>query len=595
MGLRKVTEKSERIPRRKTKERDLKAVIRDAELFIKEEKQNNKLEGTQVKILVGGFFYLLVLTLVPAVGGAYFTVRLGIPWQQFLPAAIVAISLGLILSLCTLYILWRMWIRPLSSLERFLQILGQGDPVQAERFISTSRFRLALQGPVKNVLDNLFRIIGHMQRSSDELNYFVNNLLKGVASVQGGFREITLAMQEIASGADEQAGAAQRVAENMGILTNLAEEIAERSRLGTQVAAEVQRKEKEGRTLLDQLLKEIEEAAFSNEQAAEHMHQLEEKMSQINEFVRIVTAIAEQTNLLSLNAAIEAARAGEQGRGFAVVADEVRKLAEQSAAAAQNITRLASEIQAEAQETASQVERNVHLVKGNIERGRNAKTAFEIIGQAIAKAVQAMEEINLRAEQQAERVRAVNEDAGRVAAVAQQTAASIEEVSAAASEQQTTMGKVEKSVQELATMAQNFFNMAAEYTKGGWDETTCQELARRGFGVLEDLASKPEVQSMELAALQPLLDQAFEEHPIIQTLFAVLPDGTALYSRPSTKITNWAFRPWFQVAMQGQRFATEPYITQATNRLAITVAVPVKNKRGEPVGVLAANLVPSKS
>ncbi|SMB99801.1 methyl-accepting chemotaxis sensory transducer with Cache sensor [Thermanaeromonas toyohensis ToBE] len=546
-----------------------------------------------MKILVGGFFYLLVLTLVPAVGGAYFTARLGISWQQFLPAAVVAVSLGFILSLCTLYILWRMWIRPLNSLERFLQILGEGNPIQAERFVSTLRFSLALQGPVKGVLDNIFRIIGHMQRSSDELNYFVNNLLKGVTSVQSSFREITLAMQEIAGGADEQAGAAQRVAENMGVLTNLAEEIADRSRLGTQMAAEVQEKEREGRSLLEQLLKEIEEAAFSNERAAQHMRQLEEKMSQINEFVRIVTAIAEQTNLLSLNAAIEAARAGEQGRGFAVVADEVRKLAEQSAAAAQNITRLASEIQAEARETASQVERNVHLVKGNIERGRNAKTAFETIGQAIAKAVQAMEEINLRAEQQAERVRVVNEDAGRVAAVAQQTAASIEEVSAAASEQQTNMAKVEKSGQELADMAQNFFNMAAEYTKGGWDEATCQELARRGFEVLEGLASKPEVQSMELATLQPLLDQAFEDHSIIQTLFAVLPDGTALYSRPSTKITNWAFRPWFQVAMQGQKFATEPYITQATNRLAITISVPVKNEQGELVGVLAANLVPS--
>ncbi|MCG0277999.1 MAG: methyl-accepting chemotaxis protein [Thermanaeromonas sp.] len=546
-----------------------------------------------MKILLAGFFYLLVLTLVPAASGAWYTVHLGVSWHNFLPAAVLAISLGVVLSLGTLYILWRVWMRPLGSLGQFLEILGQGDPVRAERFVGGLRFHLAFRDHVKAVLDNIFRTIGHMQRSSDEINYFVNNLSKGISSVQSSFREINSAMQEIATGADEQAGAAQRVAENMGVLTSLAEEIAERSRLGVKMASEVQEKEREGRALLDQLLEEIEEAAFSNEQAARHMYQLEEKMSRINEFVHLVTVIAEQTNLLSLNAAIEAARAGEQGRGFAVVADEVRKLAEQSAAAAQNITRLASEIQAEAQDTASQVERNVHLVKGNIERGKNARTAFEAIGQAISKAVQAMEEINSRAEQQAERVRAVNEDAGRVAAVAQQTAASIEEVSAAASEQQATIGKVEESVQKLAIMAQNFLNIAAEYTRGGWDEATCQELTSQGFKILEKLASKPEVQSMELARLQPLLDRTFEEHSIIQSLFAVLPDGTALYTRPSTTISNWAFRPWFQVASQGQKFTSEPYITQATNRLAITISVPIMDREEKVVGVLAANLAPS--
>ncbi|MGI9952215.1 methyl-accepting chemotaxis protein [Moorellaceae bacterium AZ2] len=544
------------------------------------------------KALLGYFFYLLILTLLPTIAGALLTAWQGVSLEHFWLAALTAVLLAVILSLLTLFILWQKWIRPLGSLANFLQILGSGEPVKAERFFAEAGLSVAFREMGQDVLNSFFRIISHMQRSSDELNHFVRLLLKGTTESQRSFREISGAMQEIAGGADEQAAAAQRVAENVGVLTNLAEEIAEQARSGTLLAAEVQKKEQEGRALLEQLLQEIQEAAGSNERAAQQMHQLEEQMSQISEFVRVVTAIAEQTNLLSLNAAIEAARAGEQGRGFAVVAEEVRKLAEQSAQAAQNITRLAEAIQAEAKETAHQVERNVQLVKGNIERGQNAKVSFLAIGQAIGQAVKAMEEINSRAQQQVERVRAVNEDASRMAAVAEETAASIEEVTAATSEQQAIMGQVEQSMQQLVDMARNFDNLTAEYTKGGWDEATCRELVSRGHRILAELALKPEIQRMELQEMKPLLDSAFEQHPWVQTLIATLPDGTAVYSRPSVGITNWAFRPWFREAMEGRYFATKPYITQSTNRLAITVSVPVK-KDGEVVGVLAANVVPA--
>lgn len=544
--------------------------------------------------LIGYFGCLLILTLLPTVVGALLTARQGVRLENFFSAALAAVVLAIALSLLSSIILWRKWLQPLAGLENFLKILGEGDPVKADRFFSSLDLHVAFKEPVMAILDNYFRLIGHMQRSSDELNCFVNLLFKGTVVSHNSLREINTAMQEIAGGSDEQAGAAQRVAESMVVLTGLAEEITCHAQSGSQIAAQVQFRQQEGRNLLEQLLQEIEEAAGSNERAAQQMHNLEEKMSRINEFVRVVTAIAEQTNLLSLNAAIEAARAGEQGRGFAVVADEVRKLADQSAQAAQNITKLAEEIQAQARETASQVKKNVELVKGNIERGQKAKVAFQAIAEAIDQAVKAMQEINNRAHQQAEQVRTVNEDATRMAAVAEETAASIQEITVSTGEQQEAMSKMEESAKKLARMAENFFELASAYTRGGWDQTTCQALIRQGQTILEELAARPEVQKMDASQMKPLLDRVFEGSPEIQTLIATLPDGAPIYSRPPAKVANWAFRPWFQAGMEGKKFATEPYITQVTNRLAITVSVPVKKESGEVVGVLAANLVPAK-
>ncbi|MCT4619538.1 MAG: methyl-accepting chemotaxis protein [Marinisporobacter sp.] len=86
------------------------------------------------------------------------------------------------------------------------------------------------------------------------------------------------------------------------------------------------------------------QVVLSSDEVSKNVETLSGKISNIQNFVDMITSIADQTNLLALNASIEAARAGEYGRGFAVVAEEIRKLAEETHKEAENVTNLSNDI-----------------------------------------------------------------------------------------------------------------------------------------------------------------------------------------------------------------------------------------------------------
>src|SRR5690606_3185300 len=120
----------------------------------------------------------------------------------------------------------------------------------------------------------------------------------------------------------------------------------------------------------------IRQVADSSTEIGQAIGELSTKSERIGGIVDTITGISEQTNLLALNAAIEAARAGEQGKGFAVVAEEVRKLAEESQAAAAQISELIVEMQAETHRVVEVVSDGARRTEDGVNTVEEARAAF---------------------------------------------------------------------------------------------------------------------------------------------------------------------------------------------------------------------------
>ncbi len=107
----------------------------------------------------------------------------------------------------------------------------------------------------------------------------------------------------------------------------------------------------------EKLISSLQNMISSASDAVSNVTSLNDRVDAISNIVALINGISEQTNLLALNAAIEAARAGEHGRGFAVVADEVRQLSTRTNEATKEISTEVSQIQSDAETTATKMAR----------------------------------------------------------------------------------------------------------------------------------------------------------------------------------------------------------------------------------------------
>ena len=366
----------------------LELQVLDAE---RAESANNVLSAAQ-KVTDGGIAHAGEI--------AKFTVAEATGARKIVTLALVAAVLaGLLIS----FLITRVITRPLVTAVELAERAGKGDLT-----ISRKDFRYDSNDEIGTLADALAAMVTAQAESVRQIKATAGDLARRAESLaalsqetNASVEEIRGSVEEVASLSESNSAAIQQT--NAGI-----EEVAS----GTQNAAKTAgdgasfgegagKMAREAVEQVDEVIGDIRKVGERSGESAEKIGHLASSVEEISRFVTVITSIADQTNLLALNAAIEAARAGDAGRGFAVVADEVRKLAEESAKAAQEVARLITTLQSNADASISATQEAGAIMKSTTAKAEGAQKRLQESLAAIARVVDSIHGLASVAEEQA--------------------------------------------------------------------------------------------------------------------------------------------------------------------------------------------------
>ena len=332
--------------------------------------------------------------------------------------AIMLLS-GVLIGLFSLWLINRNLILPIRGLIEYVSQLSHGR--FAERVASRRQDELGHLAEAANTLrDFLAETFSRLQRSATDLVHASGEL----NSIAG----------QMATGTHEQFNRTDQVATAMTEMSATAQEVAHHAASASRAADDADQSAREGGEVMKVTIATIGQMRTEILNTGTIIRRLETDSVRIGKVLEVIRGIAEQTNLLALNAAIEAARAGEAGRGFAVVADEVRSLAQRTQQSAEEIEELIGSLHKGTQQVADIMDNSRNLTDNSVELTRRAGDALASITRTVSVIQEMNPQIAAAAEEQTAVAEEINRSVLKVKDVSEQNSAASQETAEASVE-----------------------------------------------------------------------------------------------------------------------------------------------------------------
>lgn len=323
-------------------------------------------------------------------------------------AAMIIVTLLLLLVTVVVVVKW--------SFRRFVQNKVTAITEAVDKVVEGD---LTTELTMHNDKDELSVIMKAVNRITEQYKQTIGLISDSANQLKDKANELSSITTEAKEGTERQSQLTGETEQSMVAMLTAVTQVVEDSVQATQAAQQAQGASQEGRKVVDDSVKAIENVSRHAESAMSIIAQLQQNMEKIGSVSTVIGNIAEQTNLLALNAAIEAARAGESGRGFAVVADEVRALASKTMTSTDEIDGIINELKNTTESMVSTMTTNDQQANNAVEQIQDTKRSLLQISDQVDAITDVNNGIKSSTDTQTVVANTVNDNISQIAQISQ--------------------------------------------------------------------------------------------------------------------------------------------------------------------------------
>ncbi|WP_177184567.1 methyl-accepting chemotaxis protein [Sporolactobacillus nakayamae] len=380
--------------------------------------------------------------------------------QKQVKGSMLFLAISVILSiLISAWITWRISKQIKASFKRVIdstEKIACGDLRNHGQIIHNMDELGMIADSIEKMKRNLLEMIQTMVQAAEMTKNSGQALICSTRSVSHESKEMTNTTNQLAEGFENQARNASHIAKFTEEFMNRLELEIKMLSTVLQKALNASELTEKGKVLIARSQENMRQIESSVLDSRNKMGRFKLQLNDLSRLVEMVDHIASQTNLLALNATIESARVGDAGKGFSIIAESIRKLSIQTSESAKEMTAMLTGVNLGSETVDKALLLNREQVQSGVKQITHTGDALISINHEAQEIRENMNELSLRLHEVSAIGLQMKESIAAVAAVSQESSASVSHVNQSMSHVEKTMDGFVDEARALAETSERF-------------------------------------------------------------------------------------------------------------------------------------------